>query len=348
MIQATQPLKGKDWLAISNSEVGTWKNCRRRWLLGYYLGLQVPPHRESATSTSKHGTRMHAALEGLYGHGLDPMDTLRAIYTKAAEEFPGAGDDLRKEYDLSVAMMEGYYEWLAEDGKDAGLEPIAAEHVQQAWLGKIEDVNVWVQCKLDVVLRRKEDGKILFMDHKNVGDFSKLALLPMDEQMKTQTLIQRLAFERGTGQNYGYLVDGVLYNMLRRSKRTARATPPFYHRESVFYNDADMMSMKVRLNRTVRDIIIARKALDAFFSTPVKSQAHAEARTYLQQAEVFPTPSGDCSWRCPFNKECIMMDDGSRWEDALTGNFIRKENPYEYWGNDLLQILMREGRVHGV
>jgi hypothetical protein len=48
---------------------------------------------------------------------------------------------------------------------------------------------------------------------------------------------------------------------------------------------------------------------------------------------VYPTPSRDCSWICPFYTACPMFDDGSGVEDLLAANF-QVGDPYSYYTDE--------------
>ena len=47
----------------------------------------------------------------------------------------------------------------------------------------------------------------------------------------------------------------------------------------------------------------------------------------------YPTPSRDCTWKCPFFAVCPMFDDGSAVEEAIE-NMFDTGDPYAYYGND--------------
>jgi hypothetical protein len=329
-------------ICISNSEIGAFRRCPRRWLCGYYFGLQVPEYRASPTSTSRLGTRLHCALEGYYGYGMEPAHVLHAAYQLAMEDYPAAHADLLKEYDLAQVIIAGYLEWLEQTGEDSGLTPLAVETVKSAEAGVIEGVVVTLQARLDTIFGRQSDGALVFMDHKSVGGFEKEQLLPQDPQMRFQTLIQRLS-ARADGTLP--LVDGVLFNQLKRSKRTERAKGPFYHRVPVIYNNEQMTATWLNVTRTITKMIEARRELDGYFAGDRGSYTTEQARTQVQRWLAGPVIGGDCSWGCPFEKECIMMDDGSRWESALENNFIKAKNPYSYLDTALLDELQQRGKL---
>ena len=53
---------------LSNSELQTFKDCRRRWWLSYYRRLK--PRSQDMTGALAFGTRIHAALDAHYAHGV--------------------------------------------------------------------------------------------------------------------------------------------------------------------------------------------------------------------------------------------------------------------------------------
>ena len=69
----TDPVLGRnpEVVSVSNSELATFKECRRKWWLNYYRGLtpkNVPMHGPLAL-----GTRIHYALEMYYTDHSDPI-----------------------------------------------------------------------------------------------------------------------------------------------------------------------------------------------------------------------------------------------------------------------------------
>jgi hypothetical protein len=103
-----------DLVAVSNSEIATWDRCPRQWYLKYYLG-EVPAD-EPLVSSQLLGTRVHAALEGHYGYGLDPVTVLNLLYRLLAQENPDYRTELLAERELAVTMVTGYLEWIEETG----------------------------------------------------------------------------------------------------------------------------------------------------------------------------------------------------------------------------------------
>lgn len=303
-------------LAISNSELRTYKRCKRSWALHYLYQWSEQPGSAPVVGNAELGTRIHTALEAYYGYGIDPLQALEVIYAQLIAVNPYYQNLLEKEKGYAVAMVEGYLDWSAEEGIDADLEVLATERVVSVEI-ETELGTVNLQGKLDQLVRRRSDGAILFRDWKTVGTLSKSNMLILDEQMRFYTMLLVLANGPETR------VDGGLYTMLLRSKRTARATGPFFKQDEVVYNRQDVESMRLRTVEAVTDLLRTRQRLLA-------NEDH--------RAVAYPSPGDHCRWACPFTMICPLMDDGSRWEDALRGNFTQAD-PYHYYGSDLIDLV---------
>jgi len=152
-------------IEISNSEMSKWARCPRLWMIQYYYG--AAPADPPATSPAQQGTRIHAALEGWRGHGLDPLEILAELYGMARTAHPDADPELRREWETSEIMVTGYLEWLAEHGHDAELTTVAAEREVTVPLPGFED-RVMLTAKLDTI-ERDADGNLYFRDYKGLA-----------------------------------------------------------------------------------------------------------------------------------------------------------------------------------
>lgn len=296
---------------ISNSEVLTFKRCRRKWWLAWHRGLVAG---EIPVGVKHTGQRIHRALEVGYAPGgpyperiLDALELViaadRQLLLDGLPEGNLEADELRlqfeKDADLERIMLSGYVEWLAETGADSNLTVIGAEEKVVAPLVVSGERVVLIIGRLDVRVQRKSDGAILFIDHKTVGNFSGVEVtLPMNEQTRHYQLLQWLTAPEDQR------VAGAIFNMMRRVKRTARATPPFYRRVDVLHNRHVMNEYYTRLITEIEQMLeVEEKVRNGDLSV------------------VYPTPNRDCTWDCPFVKVCPMFDDGSRVEDAITAQF---------------------------
>lgn len=295
---------------LSNSELQTFKDCRRKWWLQYYRRLQ-PKYRD-VTGALALGSRIHEALDQYYSKGVPLLEAhsnlVNAEKALLLEEFKDVSE-LEKEAELGHIMLDGYLQWVEENGIDAELEMVSTEEQITAPLfnGEVE-----LTGKLDMRVRRKLDGARMFRDFKTVGgslsDFANLA--PMNEQIMTYMLLE------STKEDEENRSDGGIFTMLKKVKRTANARPPFYDQIEVRHNIFTLRSFWDRIHGTIADLMKVRKALD-----------EGESPAF----HAYPRPSRDCKWKCPFFNVCTLVDDGSAAEQAISEMF-EEADPYAYYG----------------
>lgn len=294
---------------FTNSEMGTFRECRRKWWLGTYRRLRLR-HR-SLVGAAPVGTRVHQALGEWYvpegEERVDPREALKAIIERdTADLMASFGDDdvansavlkdFEDENDLVRAMIEGYVEWLEETGIDSDYRVIGSEQTVQYEFAPGQSLA----GRLDAQVVQISTGAHLGMDHKT-GDFGTLRKKLMhDDQMLLYEILRRLTTD---GRS-----EGMIFNMLRKVKRTARAKPPFYDRESVKFNQTELESAWYRAMAIINDINDVTRRLDA-------GESHLTA--------AYRRPIDDmCSWKCEFFPVCPMLDDGSRAEDMLESLYV--------------------------
>jgi len=306
---------------LTNSEVGTFKDCRRKWYLGWFRHLRIGV--EPITSAAKLGTRVHECLACWYDPAdvRDPLAVLEAGYERDVElcaDNPLKLKDLEKEIKLARRMVEGYFEWMAESGADQGLTVIGVEEkvevpypIAEEFIAPAGWSEVRLMGKLDMRIHREQDGALLFLDHKTVGSLNQGEQLELDEQMQHYTLIHRLLVEQGAVEERRS--DGALYNMLRKVMRTATATPPFYGRTEVRVTDKRLRNFHARKFGELLDIARLEQQLNA----------GADHRTIA-----YPHPTRDCEWKCEFLPVCGMFDRDEDAEGFLRA-FYHEQDPLD-------------------
>jgi RecB family exonuclease len=300
----TQPIR------ISNSEIQTFKDCRRRWWLSYYRRLQ--PKTQQMTGALALGSRVHEALDMYYSKNIPLLEAHAQLVEidkqKLIESYRDTYD-LESEAELGRIMLDGYLQWVEENGIDAELEMISTEEIIEM---PLMDNSVILQGKIDMRVKRRADGVRMFRDFKTVGgsftDFGSMA--HMNEQILTYMMLE-------TAQNKeGERSEGGIFTMLKKVKRSANAKPPFYEQIEVRHNVFALRSFWQRIHGTLTDMMNARKFLD-------------EGGDHRFIA--YPHPTRDCKWKCSFFTICPMFDDGSAAEAALEDAY-EVSNPYAYYG----------------
>jgi hypothetical protein len=216
--------------------------------------------------------------------------------------------ELETEAELGRIMLEGYLDWVNENGIDADLEMISTEEIitMPMFEGRVE-----LQGKLDMRVRRKADGVRMFRDFKTVGgSFTEFAALAhMNEQILTYMLLEAAQNKEGERS------EGGIFTMLKKVKRTANAKPPFYDQIEVRHNTFALRAFWNRIHGTVGDMLAVRDALD-------EGQDH--------HFVAYPRPSRDCKWKCQFFAVCPLFDDGSAAEHAIAELYTQGD-PYKYY-----------------
>lgn len=314
---------------VSNSELQSWMGCHRRWYLTYYREMGLKRTDQPVTGALAFGSRIHECLERMYTTGEHPLEVFEELHGRAVVELlqyestTGFPDEklrkkLQSDRELGHAMLEGFVAWIQETGLDEGLQVAGAEVVVEVASGI---PGVRLRGKLDQRIYRDIDGARLFRDWKTAAELTTgPQLLPIDEQMKFYMLLERLDALTKTGDEPPEPTMGGLYTMLKKVKRTGRATPPFYAQVEVHHNRLELESMWLRTHKRVNEILEAREALDA----------GGDHRYW-----VYPRPSRDCTWSCPFLAICPMMDDSPRetWEAMLAENYAHVD-PYQRYAEE--------------
>lgn len=312
-------------ITISNSEVQLYKTCKRSWFIQYYLCRS--PREHSVTGATNLGTKVHAALEGYYNPSmrLSPAEALTAfrhMYELDEQSNPEASEELWKEHELGALMLSGYFHWLKETGADQNLEVVAVE--REIIVPMTPEVSL--RGRLDMIVRDRHAGSLMFLDHKTCLPFLTVDYLDRDEQSKFYMMLQRL-----DPKAKDLWCDGGIFNMLKKSKQTAKATPPFYKRETVRHNADTLNSMYKRTYQVVNEIVDMRKELD-------------EGVDFQQVA--YPSPGKDCVWRCPAASGlCAIMDDGSDWQGYLDNEWVKIDPYARYTDFSYLDRLDQEGML---
>jgi hypothetical protein len=321
----------------TSSELGTYRDCVRKWYLSQYL--QIARTYERISETTETGNGVHAALEQYYNSGgeMDVVALTVEYYAKkrAAQQalVNNESEDsahlivsanieaLDKAEAFAKIMVEGYVEWLEEEGADSYLRFISAEEeVSIAFpangLPRGETQQAMLLGKLDTRFLDERSGARVFMDHKTVQNFAdREKWAHLDPQFYMYSLIDylKLLTEYEQDEAEALWTDGGIINMIRKVKRSGRATPPFYKRMEVRHSMIELRNYFVRVAGEITRIQQTEISLDAGIDHHMVCP---------------PSPSRDCDWKCQYMQLCAMMDDGSDNEGYIE-NVMAPRNPLE-------------------
>jgi RecB family exonuclease len=291
-------------MKVTNSEIETWRTCKRRWWYKYWHLRALPEKAPVGALTL--GSAVHMGLENYYRDGTDPVALVANYYLEAADHWPEAKVELANESSLAQTMLDGYLDWVAETGVDAGLRVTGVETVVEMPLRP----GITLRGKLDQVVQR-EDGAHMFLDFKTAPQVTPPPHLQIMSQFRVYALLRAGTMDSWT--------DGAYYQILKKVKRSVTAKPPFFTRYEVRWSASEMRAAWAHVLSTVDEIASARRQLEA-----------GADHHYV----VPPHPTRDCGWRCEFLPICKMTDDSSRWQDALADRY-RQIDPDERYSHDI-------------
>lgn len=316
----TEPT-GTSNIRLSNSELATFRRCKRKWWLNTYRRLK--PIAGYGYNTPIHiGNVVHDALAAYYEPSLrtDPVLYAKAIFDEELAANPAYEIEILEEWSLVEPMLVSYIDWLEETGADQNLRFLGSERMVEV---PLYDQHVLIS-KLDATVEQISDGAKLALEHKTVGDLeTPMHLLKIDTQLLTEHLVRYLdAQAKGSTQEEA-LDDchGILYNMLKKNKRTSRSRPPFFKREIIPHNAHE-------LNNHWRHVMTVALEMDRMRNLLDLGGNHHEI--------VPPSPMKTCKWECEFFKVCHMFDDGSQVESALEAMYEEHDPLERYAGTEHL------------
>lgn len=306
------------------------RRCMRKWYLSHYR--QLKPRSDRLTEPITLGNLVHEPLAQWYNTGQDPLATLvyesemliqeqedlmsEDLFENAISVIEQNIETVEKMRDFAKIILEGYLEWLEEEGADSYLTFVSAEEEMSVPM-PVENLPepIALLAKLDTRFIDQRSNARVFMDHKTVQNFpDREKWAHKDPQFLFYSMVEYLSLSvDGQEVEEGTWTDGGILNMLRKVKRTARSTPPFYKRKDVRHSTIELRNFFIRLTGEVTRILQTTEMLD-------KGVSHMLACP--------PSPTSDCSWDCRYMTLCDFMDDGSDSEGYIEASYT-VTNPLE-------------------
>lgn len=273
---------------LTASRMRCFRACPRLHQLRYVEGWRPTVEAEAL----RFGTLIHTGLEAwLSWFGAmetqpenvteipaDPLTAaIQAIQGRAFDEFEQVrAEELLRGYDARWgSTMHEYAVLGAELEYRAPLLNPATMRASRTWqLGG----------KIDGILRRRSDGRVLVMEHKTTSDAIES---DADNYWSTLALDGQISGYVIGAEALGYQVDEILYDVIRKvGQRPKRATP---EAERKFTKDGRLYATQRLEDETpdeyrarIRDEIQA--APERFFQRRVIARTESQIRDYLQDA----------------------------------------------------------------
>lgn len=300
------PETGREMLVIRQSDFKLWLTDRRDFYLGVVRNLEPIAHKVGVADI---GTLVHHGMQAHYT-GKDPLAAIAYALNDELNKNPFMSKALLDAGEFARVIMDGYVQWLEDEALDHGLKPLRVEERLSALIGVFAGIEVYVSGAIDLVMQDSAD-LIWIFDHKTLDTFKTiLATLPNDFQGQTYDLLLKSA---------GVSAAGFVHNQLRRSKRTARATGPFYNRTTVHFNDLQRQRHLWHMQGIAEEIVGRIQVLRQLTpGTPVHTEA---VHKFFP-----PMLTKDSSWKSNFLDVSILMDtDPEAAEDMLATMYQQKE-----------------------
>lgn len=285
-----------DNYSFSHSEMAVFKDCRRKWYMQYHLKLRRK--REPRSVARDTGILVHEALDlfykagGLNGAGSNEL-ALDFLRNASDEDMLKVEETerpkVKEAHDVARILTEGYFEWLHETGADIGLV-IDRSELELRAPGPVEGTEI--MGIIDLGGTDERSGDLFVMDNK--------ITISIDNMVKTLHIMEQgpmyavLAKINDPDPNRGFRV---IWNMIKRNKQTARAKPPFYQRYELAINADQLRQFYAQLQGQIEDILRTEARLNA-------GESHIKV--------AYPTPTQDCTWKCPYFSVCGAMNDMTR------------------------------------
>lgn len=310
---------------VSYSSLKQWSLCPRLGYLGQHLGLQ--PINQERTGALPFGSRVHLALQlwGESGWQIPPGKIWKRLMDREFEiaEEKGWADGLDKESVMGQIMLEGFDEWLEEQGIYSAWTVVGIETklstVLTIRLDDGQEIDVLLRGKLDLLEQRNSDGALFVDDYKTTSSLSEDSI---QTKLSESQLPLYVILSRRQGLNQW--IAGGVFTQLRKVLRGPRSKPPYYDRLEIPYSDAKLEAVERNITAEVSQVASIVEKLE-------RGADHLDVAPYH--------PSWDCK-TCPFRLPCQEMQEGNvGGADRMLENLYTVGNPLQRYEEDTSNTL---------
>ncbi len=356
---------------IRTSDRNTYRRCRRKWNLQHSSRGNLRSAEESGPFWL--GSGFHFAMEDFHGyhHFQHPREALQAYATATQKTDLILPSDLDELLDLGQHMCDYYESWLETREPLNTLwingEPqvevnfhieIPKEHLEPFCPRAVLDLYDKILYSMTLDRVTKDSYNRLWMqEYKSAKNFQWYHL-DTDGQVS--------AYNWGLTVKYpGYEIAGTIYQQFKKqiiqppaflsstkmfsiSKRQKTsyalymsALRNLYGTNPQRFPEPNRMFLEYLQEQETQDSddLIKRDYIERN-ATQIKNEYK---KILMETSEMinpdtllYPNPTRDCSWDCPFNAACIGIDSGENWTQELTANTIQRDTPNINWRNHLI------------
>lgn len=281
---------------MSYSSLKQWSLCPRLGYLGQHLGLQAVE--QPRTGAMPFGTRVHLALQlwGESGWRIPPAKIWQKLMDREfdiAEEL-GWPHELDKESAMGQVMLEGFQDWLEEQGIYSQWTVVGIEtKLSTTFTIELESgqqIDILMRGKLDLLEQRNSDGALFVDDYKTTSSLTEDSI--QAKLSESQLPLYVILARREAPEQW---VSGGVLTQLRKVLRGPRSKAPFYHRLEVPYSEAKLAAAE-------RNVRAEATGIAEIIDKLERGANHLDVAPYH--------PSWQCK-TCPFKRPCGEMQEGN-------------------------------------
>lgn len=364
--------KGKKVAIIRTSDRITYRRCRRKWNWADSRRGNLQSNTSSAPLWL--GSGLHFAFEDFHGYRKfeRPRDALGA-YLQATEQ---AGIALPPDIDelmhLGKGMMDYYEQWL--DIRDP-LKTLVINGEPQVEVNFFIEIpkehlapymrNPDILDQYDQVLYSMTIDRVIIDEYKRLWNVEYKSA-KLFQWLHLPTDPQVTAYAWGSSVKYpGYEIAGTVYQQHKKQL----LQPPAFLASTKMYSTSKRQKTSFALySGALRNLYGNEEsrwpAPNRLYLEYLKTQESDTAdslirRDYVErnnnqlQAEyqkalyeisemldpstpLYPNPTRDCSWDCPFNVPCVGIDSGEDYLHELSMTTMRRDAPETHWRQHLI------------
>lgn len=277
---------------ISQSLLGSWQNCRRRFLLEVNRWQNVSTFKNTA-----YGSMVHEVLDRVYSlhtSGEAKYADLGTVIEESVENhqlpaiFKPAQQESMKA--MAQAVLEGYIWYYKKD-----FEQMRFEAIESQFEVPFREEGFILRGKKDGRFRAKDKSR-WHIEHKTKGRISEESMMP-----HLAFDLQNLFYMLADKIEFGQLLHGVLYNILRNPEVRKELSPPdlYKYLQGLIQADPKHYYIRYELPYSANDL--------AIFQTELHEKL-LDLQAALADGRLCKFYKNECNceggYACPFLQAC--------------------------------------------
>jgi hypothetical protein len=306
------------------------------------------------------GTGIHFALEDWHGQRIYG-DAVKAFYAYVRACRHMLPDDVAELCELAEGLLPAFLQWEYQRGEWETLWHNGKPLVEVGWQ---VDLSHYLQRPqgsvvytgiIDRVVREISTGYNYILDYKTCKSLDMPKALDMDPQISAY-----LGFGGPLLESIGIPIEGLLYVQIRKdvpkepvelsdgslSVNANQKTTYELYKAAVIERHGRKVSQIPEKYKQFLAFLRTKEGPDGngFFQRTIvrrtqqqllseTSKVLAEAREMLNpMLQIYPNPTRDCSWDCPYVGACLATDDDADWQGILDEQTLiqHERHPWKY------------------